>query len=179
MREGYSTYGGMAGRDLEALAVGYLEGSDDNYLKYRIDHSTYLGEQLKKEGVPICTPVGGHGVWIDSLKFAPHIPREEYPGLAITTAMYIEGGIRACELGSLAFSIRDEDTGEIISLPEVDLVRMAIPRRVYSYKHLDYTAAVIGEIYRNREKLGGYKVEKYPYIKYRTVFLGEMAPINE
>jgi tryptophanase len=179
MREGYSTYGGMAGRDLEALAVGYIEGSDENYLKYRIEHSTYLGEQLQKEGVPICTPVGGHGVWIDCQKFAPHIPQEQYPGLAITTAMYEEGGIRACELGSLAFSTRDEETGEILELPEIDLVRLAIPRRVYSYRHLDYTAAVIGEIYRNRQKLGGYKVEKFPYIKYRTVFLGEMAPINE
>lgn len=179
MREGYSTYGGMAGRDLEALAVGYLEGSDESYLKYRIEHCKYLGDQLIKEGVPICTPVGGHGVWIDCRAFAPHIPDEQYPGLAITTAMYIEGGIRACELGSLAFSTRNEETGEIIALPEVNLVRLAIPRRVYTYRHLDYTAAVLGEIYRNRNKLGGYKVVKYPYIKYRTVFLGTMAPINE
>ncbi len=177
MWEGYATYGGMSGRDMEALAVGYIEGSDEDYLRYRINHSKYLGDQLIKEGVPVNTPIGGHGVWIDSQRFAPHITPYEYPGLAITTALYIEGGIRACELGSLAFSTRDEVTGEILQLPEVDLVRLAIPRRVYSHRHLDYTAAVAGEIYRNRDKLTGFKVVKYPYIKYRTVFLGEMAPI--
>lgn len=178
MWEGYATYGGMAGRDLEALAIGYLEGCDEDYLKYRIEHSRYLGEQLQKYGVPINTPVGGHGVWIDNKSFAPHIKPEEYPGVAIVSAMYIEGGIRACELGNLAFSKRDEETGEILSFPEFDLTRLAIPRRVYTYRHLDYVAAVIGEIYKNRDQLKGYKVVKYPYIKYRTVFLGELAPIE-
>ena len=179
MWEGYATYGGMAGRDLEALAIGYMEGSDEDYLKYRINHALYLGEQLQKYGVPITTPVGGHGVWIDNKSFAPHIKPEEYPGVAITTAMYIEGGIRASELGNLAFSTRDEETGAIISLPEVDLTRLAIPRRVYSYRHLDYTAAVIGDIYKNRDKLVGFKVVRYPFIKYRTVFLGQMAPVTD
>ncbi len=178
MWEGYYTYGGMSGRDMEALAVGYVEGCDEEYLKYRINHSKYLGDQLIKEGVPITTPVGGHGIWIDSQSFAPHISPYEYPGLAITTALYVEGGIRACELGNLAFSIRDDETGEIVELPEVDLVRLAIPRRVYTYRHLDFTAAVLGEIYRNRDQLKGFKIVKYPFIKYRTVFLGEMAPVE-
>lgn len=178
MWEGYSTYGGMAGRDLEALAIGYIEGSDENYLRYRIDQAKYLGEKLQQHGVPITTPVGGHGVWIDNKSFAPHIDPKEYPGMAITTAMYIEGGIRACELGNLAFSTRDDITGEVISLPEVDLTRLALPRRVYTYRHLDYIAEVLGDIYKNRDKLKGFKVVKYPYIKYRTVFLGEMAPIE-
>lgn len=179
MWEGYATYGGMAGRDLEALAVGYIEGSDEEYLKYRIGHGKYLGEQMQKEGVPITTPVGGHGVWIDSGKFAPHIDPYEYPGVAIMIAMYLEGGIRCCELGNMSFAARNPDTGAVISLPEVDLVRLAIPRRVYSYRHLDYTAAVAGEIYRNSDKLKGFYVKKYPYIKYRTVFLGELSPIGD
>lgn len=178
MWEGYSTYGGMAGRDLEALALGYIEGSDENYLDYRIKHSQYLADKLQEYNVPICTPVGGHGVWIDNKAFAPHIAPEEYPGIAVTSAIYIEGGIRACELGNLAFSTRDDETGAIISLPEVDLTRLAIPRRWYTHRHLDYAAAVIGEVYKNRDKLKGYKVVKYPYVKYRTVFLGTLAPIE-
>ena len=138
-----------------------------------------LGTQLQKEGVPITTPVGGHGVWIDSQKFCPHIPPEQYPGVAITTALYIEGGIRACELGNLAFSKRDDKTGEILSFPEVDLVRLAIPRRVYTSRHMDYVAAVTGEVFKNGDKLEGFKVTHYPTIKYRTVFLGKLKPISE
>lgn len=178
MWEGYATYGGMSGRDMEALAIGYWEGSDDSYLEYRIGHSKYLGDCMIALGVPITTPVGGHGVWIDSQKFAPHIPPELYPGAAIVTAMYIEGSIRCCELGNLAFSKRDSETGEVISFPEVDLVRIAIPRRVYTYRQLEYTAEVAGEIYRNRNKLKGFRVSKYPYIKYRTVFLGELSEVD-
>lgn len=179
MWEGYATYGGMAGRDLEAMAVGYQEVVDENYLRYRIEQVKYLGTQLQKEGVPITTPVGGHGVWIDSQKFCPHIPPEQYPGVAITTALYIEGGIRACELGNLAFSKRDDKTGEILSFPEVDLVRLAIPRRVYTSRHMDYVAAVTGEVFKNGDKLEGFKVTHYPTIKYRTVFLGKLKPISE
>ncbi len=177
MWEGYITYGGMSGRDMEALAVGYNEGADFHYLQYRVEQARYLGELLEKEGVPHVTPAGGHGIWLDSKSIAPHIKPEEYPGVAITTALYIEGGIRACELGNLAFSKRDPKTGEILSLPEVDLVRLALPRRVYTYRHLDFVAAVISEIYKNRKKLGGYRVKKYASIPYRTVFLGEMEPI--
>ena len=179
MWEGNITYGGMSGRDMEALAVGYQEVCDFNYLKYRTEQAKYLGDQMQKEGIPIVTPVGGHGVWIDSKNFASHIPPEQYPGIAITTALYIEGGIRACELGNLAFSKRDDETGEIISLPEVDVVRLAIPRRAYTFRHLEYAAAVAGEVFRNRKKLRGFKVKKYPTIKYRTLFLGELSPIEE
>lgn len=177
MWEGYMTYGGMSGRDLEALAVGYEEGMDEHYLQYRIGQAQYLARKLQEEGVPIATPAGGHGVWIDSKKFCPHIDPYEYPGLAVTTALYIEGGIRACELGNLAFSVRDENTGEIVSLPEVDLVRLALPRRVYSSRHMDYIAAVAGEAYKNRDKLSGFKVKQYATIKYRTSFLGKMMPV--
>ncbi len=179
MWEGYMTYGGMAGRDLEALAVGYQEVIDENYLRYRIGQVRDLGEQMQKQGVPIVTPVGGHGIWIDSQSFCPHIPPEQYPGVAITTALYIEGGIRTCELGNLAFSKRNEETGEIISFPEVDLVRLAIPRRVYTSRHMDYVAEVAGFVLKNRENLSGFKVKKYATVKYRTVFLGQMMPINE
>jgi tryptophanase len=179
MWEGYMTYGGMAGRDLEALAIGYREGIDEHYLQYRIEQSQYLAKKLEEEQVPIALPAGGHGVWIDSKKFCPHIPPEEYPGIAVTTALYIEGGIRGCELGNLAFSKRNEETGGILQLPEVDLVRLAIPRRVYSSRQLDYVAAVAGEVYRNRKKLEGFKVKKYATIKYRTLFLGQMEPVNK
>lgn len=179
MWEGYMTYGGMAGRDLEALAVGYGEVIEEDYLRYRIGQMRYLGERLQKQGVPIVTPVGGHGVWIDSQSFCPHIPPEQYPGVAITTALYVEGGIRASELGNLAFSKRDEETGEVISFPEVDLVRLAVPRRVYTSRHMDYVAEVAGHAMRNRDLLVGFKVKKYARIKYRTVFLGEMMPVTE
>lgn len=179
MWEGYMTYGGMAGRDLEAMSVGYQEVIDENYLRYRIGQVRDLGVQMQKQGVPIVTPVGGHGVWIDSQSFCPHIPPEQYPGVAITTALYIEGGIRTCELGNLAFSKRNEETGEVISFPEVDLVRLAIPRRVYTSRHMDYVAEVAGYVMKNREKLAGFKVKKYATVKYRTVFLGQMMPANE
>lgn len=176
MWEGYATYGGMAGRDLEALAVGLREVMDEDYLRHRIGQVERFGERLQEYGVPIVTPVGGHGVWIDSQAFCPHIPPEEYPGVAITTALYVEAGIRASELGNLAFSTRNEETGEVIKFPEFDLVRMAIPRRVYTASHFDYAAAAIGRIYEKRGELRGFKVKKYAKIKYRTVFLGEMMP---
>jgi len=179
MWEGYMTYGGMAGRDLEALAIGYQEGIDEHYLEYRIGQSQYLAKKLQEENVPIALPAGGHGVWIDSKKFCPHIIPEAYPGIAVTTALYTEGGIRGCELGNLAFSKRNEETGDIIQLPEVDLVRLALPRRVYSSRHLDYVAAVAGEVYKNRKKLEGFKVKKYATIKYRTLFLGQMEPVKK
>lgn len=179
MWEGYMTYGGMSGRDLEALAIGYREGIDENYLQYRIEQSQYLARKLQEENVPIALPAGGHGVWIDSKKFCPHILPEEYPGIAVTTALYTEGGIRGCELGNLAFSKRNEETGDILQLPEVDLVRLAIPRRVYTSRHLDYVAAVAGEVYRNNKKLQGFKVKKYATIKYRTLFLGQMEPVGK
>ena len=179
MWEGYITYGGMAGRDLEALAIGLREVVDEAYLRYRVGQVQYLGERMVAEGVPICTPVGGHGVWIDSQRLCPHIDPLEYPGIAITTALYVEGGIRACELGNLAFSVRDEATGDIVQLPEVDLVRLAVSRRVYTSRHMDYVAAVAGEVLRHRERLFGFKVRRYAAIKYRTLFLGEMEPVGK
>jgi len=179
MWEGYVTYGGMSGRDMEAMAVGYREVVEETYLSYRIGQVRYLAEQLRKENIPITTPVGGHGVWIDSQAFCPHIPPELYPGVAITTAFYVEGGIRVCELGNLAFSRRDEKTGEVISFPEVDLVRLTIPRRVYTSRHMEYVAAVAGEVFRNRDRLRGFKVKRFPTIKYRTLFLGEMIPAGQ
>ena len=178
MWEGYATYGGMAGRDLEALAVGLREGVDERYLAYRIGQVRYLGECLQAAGVPITTPVGGHGVWIDSQRFCPHIAPEHYPGIAITTALYVEGGIRGCELGNLAFSKRDPFSGEVLAFPEVDLVRLAVPRRVYTSRHMEYVAAVAGEVYANRERLSGFQVKRYATIKYRTLFLGEMMPLS-
>ncbi len=178
MWEGYATYGGMAGRDLEALAVGLREVMDEDYLRHRIGQVERFGRQLQEYGVPIVTPVGGHGVWIDSQAFCPHIAPEHYPGVAITTALYVEAGIRASELGNLAFSTRNEETGEVIKFPEFDLVRLAIPRRVYTASHFDYAAAAIGRIYERREELRGFKVKKYATIKYRTVFLGEMMPVG-
>lgn len=179
MWEGYVTYGGMAGRDMEALAVGLREVVNEDYLFHRIEQVRYLGELLVKEEVPITTPIGGHGVWIDSQRFCPHIAPEHYPGVAITTALYVEGGIRASELGNLAFSKRDPATGEVIKFPEFDLVRLAVPRRVYTSRHMEYVAAIVGKIFRKRDQLKGYKVKTYAKIPYRTVFLGEMMPASE
>lgn len=177
MWEGYITYGGMAGRDMEALSVGYREAIDFDHLEHRVGQAKFLGSKMQEAGVPVVTPFGGHGVWIDSKGFAPHIPQGQYPGMAIAAAMYIEGGIRCCELGNLAFSKRDEKTGEVLSFPKVDLVRLALPRRVYTYRHLEYVAAIAGEVYKQRNELVGFRVRKYPLIKYRTVFLGELEPV--
>ena len=150
--EGFPTYGGLAGRDMEALAWGLREAVDEAYLRYRIGQVRYLAHRLREEGVPIVEPPGGHAVYIDILRLLPDWPREHLPGLAFTLALYREGGIRAAELGTVAFGRRDPETGEWI-FPRLELVRLAIPRRVYTQSHMDYVADVIAHVAREKETL--------------------------
>ncbi len=153
--EGFPTYGGLAGRDLEAVAIGLEEILDENYLQYRIRSTEYLGEKITAAGVPIIEPPGGHAIYIDAKRFLPNVPAHQFPGQSITCELYLEGGIRAVEIGSVMFGKYDEN-GNTIS-PPMELVRMAIPRRVYTQSHIDYVAEVVIEVYKNRNKLSGYK----------------------
>ena len=149
VREGFPTYGGLAGRDLEAVARGLWEGLDEQYLAYRIAHTKYLADRLEEEGIPILEPPGGHAVYLDVKRFLPHIPQPELPGQALACALYVEGGIRGVEIGSVAFAREDPETGEVI-YPDLELVRMAIPRRVYTQAHLDYVVETCRRIYEKR-----------------------------
>jgi tyrosine phenol-lyase len=154
--EGFPTYGGLAGRDLEAIAQGLEEVLDESYLQYRIRSVEYLGERLVAAGVPIIEPPGGHAIYIDAKRFLPNIPPENFPGQSIVGALYIEGGIRSVEIGSVMFGKYDEQ-GKLIP-PPMELVRLAIPRRVYTQSHIDYVLEVIIETYSNRNNLLGYKI---------------------
>ena len=151
--EGFPTYGGLAGRDMEAMAVGLYEGQNRDYLEYRIEHTAYLGRKLKEEGVPIVEPVGGHAVYVDAKGFLSHIPQCLFPGQALVVELYRQGGIRATEIGSVMFMHKSPD-GEI-TYPELDLVRLAIPRRVYTRGHLDYVAKIFGQLRKNRDEIPG------------------------
>jgi len=154
--EGFPTYGGLAGRDLEAVAQGLLEILDEHYLHYRIRSVEYLGEKLVAAGVPIIEPPGGHAIYIDAKRFLPNIPADQYPGQSIVCELYLEGGVRAVEIGSVMFGKYDKN-GKLIP-GMMELVRMAIPRRVYTQSHIDYLIEIIIEVYKNRDKLKGYKI---------------------
>ncbi len=154
--EGFPTYGGLAGRDLEAVAQGLEEVLDEHYLQYRIRSVEYLGERLVLAGVPIIEPPGGHAIYIDAKRFLPNIPPEQFPGQSIVSELYIEGGIRGVEIGSVMFGKYDTD-GKLIP-PPMELVRLAIPRRVYTQSHIDYVLEVILEVFNKRKKLKGYEI---------------------
>ncbi len=164
LREGFPTYGGLAGRDLEAIARGLWEGLGEDYLAYRLAHTQYLADRLLEAGIPIVEPPGGHAVYLDALRFLPHMPRDRFPGQALAIGLYLEGGIRAVEIGSVMFAHKDEKTGETI-YPDMELVRLAFPRRVYTRSHLDYVADTIIGLYEKREELRGVR------IVYETRFL--------
>ena len=151
--EGFPTYGGLAGRDLEAIAVGLEEIVDEAYLKYRIRSIEYLGEKLDEGNIPYLKPTGGHALYIDAKAFLPHIPVDQYPGQALACALYLEGGIRGVEIGSVMFGKYDTE-GKLVSPPN-ELVRLAIPRRTYTQSHVDYLAEVIAEVYAKRENIRG------------------------
>lgn len=155
--EGFPTYGGLAGRDLEAVAQGLEEVVDEHYLQYRIRSTEYLGEKVVAAGVPIIEPPGGHAIYIDAKRFLPNISPSQYPGQSIVCELYIEGGVRAVEIGSVMFGKYDKKTGELIS-PPMELVRLAIPRRVYTQSHIDFVAEVVIEVFKNRDKLKGYEI---------------------
>jgi len=154
--EGFPTYGGLAGRDLEAIAIGLHEVLDEHYLQYRIRSIEYLTEKLIAAGVPVMQPAGGHAVYLDALAFLPHLPPDQYPGQALSCALYKEGGIRSVEIGSLMFGKYD-NAGQLI--PAVmELVRLAIPRRVYTQSHIDYVAEMIIQVFKDRESIKGLKI---------------------
>jgi len=167
--EGFLTYGGLAGRDLEAIARGLIEVQDEDYLAYRIGQVRYLGQLLEERGIPILKPTGGHAVYIDSLKFLPHIPRAEFPGQSLVVNLYLEAGIRAVEVGSFMFAQKDPRTGAL-KYPDLDLVRLALPRRVYTGGHLEYVAEAVNELYIKRRLLRGMKVIDQPDSPLRHFF---------
>ncbi|HRP01161.1 MAG TPA: tryptophanase [Candidatus Kapabacteria bacterium] len=154
--EGFITYGGMTRRDLEALAQGFVEVMDENYLNYRVGQVKYLGDKLIEAGVPILVPTGGHAVYLDAKRFAPHIKPEHFPGQSVLSELYLVGGIRAVEIGSLMFGKNDSDGNHIA--PPMELVRLAIPRRVYTKSHIDYIAEACIETFAHKKSLRGMKL---------------------
>lgn len=165
--EGYTTYGGLSGRDMEAIAIGLQEVFLPDYLKYRIRSTTYVGEKLREKGVPIMWPVGGHAVYIDAKAFYPNIPVAEFPGQALACDLYLEGGIRSCEIGSVMFGKYNKD-GQL--QPAVnELVRLAIPRRVYTQSHMDYVVETFDALLGYREKQHGYAITyEPPFLRHFT-----------
>ena len=161
LREGFYTYGGLAGRDLDAIAVGLYEGLDEAYLAYRLNQTAYLAQRINDAGIPTIQPAGGHAVYIDAGSVLPHIPHGGFPGQSLTIELYLEGAIRGCEIGSVMFAHPDPDTGEII-YPKLELVRLAIPRRVYTQSHMDYVADTLATIAHRKTSLRGYKFTYAP-----------------
>ena len=172
--EGFPTYGGLAGRDLEAIAIGLEEVLDENYLQYRIRSIEYLTAKLIEAGVPVMQPAGGHAVYLDAKEMLPHIPPSQYPAQALAGALYLEGGIRSVEIGSLMFGKYDENKNLIPS--RMELVRLAIPRRVYTQSHIDYVAEVIIEVYKNKASIKGLQItEEAPTLRH---FTAKLKPIQ-
>ncbi|MBI3788257.1 MAG: tryptophanase [Ignavibacteriales bacterium] len=166
--EGFPTYGGLAGRDLEAIAQGLEEIVDEHYLTYRIRSVEYLGEKLISAGIPIVQPPGGHAIYLDAKRFVAHIPPEQYPGQAIVCELYRLGGIRTVEIGSVMFGKYDKATHKLIPAA-MELVRLAIPRRVYTQSHIDYVAEIAKEVYANRKALRGVVItEEAPMLRHFT-----------
>ena len=162
LTEGYPTYGGLAGRDLEAIAVGLQEALEEDYLRYRIASTAYLGNHVAERGVPIVQPPGGHAIYIDARAFLPHVPREQFPGVALATELYLEGGIRSVEIGSLMFG----------RAAQMDLVRLAIPRRVYTQSHIDYVVEVILSVWEKRQSIRGFRLKfEAPFLRHFTAQL--------
>ena len=163
LREGFPTYGGLAGRDLDAMAVGLKEGLDESYLSYRLEQTAYFAASLLDAGIPIIEPAGGHAIYVDAGSFLPHIPPHEFPGQSLAANLYLEGGIRTSEIGSVMFAYPDPKTGEMIH-PKLELVRLAIPRRVYTQSHFDYTTKILCKIGENRKSIKGYKITYQPVL---------------
>jgi len=157
LTEGYVTYGGLAGRDLEAMAQGFQEVLDEDYLRYRIRSAEYVGEKLLGAGIQIVEPPGGHAIYLDACAFCPHLPRDQFPGQALVVALYRHAGIRACEIGSVMFGGRGD-------VPPLELVRLAIPRRVYTQSHMDYVVEAIIELFGQRDRIRGLRMVDAPLV---------------
>jgi tyrosine phenol-lyase len=167
LTEGYPTYGGLAGRDLEAIAVGLQEALEENYLHYRVTSTAYLGDHIAARGVPIVQPPGGHAIYLDARAFLPHVPAGQFPGVALGAELYLAGGIRTVEIGSLMFG----------AAAKMDLVRLAIPRRVYTQSHIDYVVEVILEVWAARESIRGMKISyEAPFLRH---FTARMETVDE
>lgn len=163
LREGFPTYGGLAGRDLDAIAAGLWEGLDEQYLAYRLGQTAYLAERLLQAGIPIIEPPGGHAVYVDAGRLLPHIPQAAFPGQSLAVELYRAGGVRAVEIGSVMFAYPNPETGAIMH-PALELVRLAIPRRVYTQSHLDYVAEILSEIAARKATLRGYRFTYAPQL---------------
>ena len=173
LTEGFPTYGGLAGRDLEAIAQGLREVVDEDYLRYRVRSTAYLGEALDAAGVPLVKPFGGHAVYLDARRLLPHIPPLEYPGQALAIALYREGGIRGCEIGSVMFGRHPDGTE---SAAPMELVRLAIPRRTYTQSHVDYVIEIVRFVAGKAAELRGVRiVDQPPALRH---FTARFAPIG-
>ena len=169
LTEGFPDYGGLAGRDLDAIAVGLHEAVEESFLEHRVGQVRYLAERLQDLGIPIVRPPGGHAVFIDAKNFLPGIPASEFPGQALACALYLEGGIRSCEIGSLMFSRKGES-------PRLELVRLAIPSRVYTTSHLDFVAECAARVFNRRNELGGLRLTNDP--PFLRHFTAELACVR-
>ena len=168
LTEGFPTYGGLAGRDLDAIAIGLKEIMQEDYLNYRIASTSYLGNHIAERGVPIVQPPGGHAIYIDAKAMLPHIPAYQYPGQALVAELYLEAGIRSVEIGSVMFARKDHKTGEEIPAPN-ELVRLAVPRRVYTQSHIDYVVEAILQVYQRRKTIRGMRiVYEAPFLRHFT-----------
>jgi tryptophanase len=166
LTEGYPTYGGLAGRDLEAVGIGIQEALNEDYLRYRIASTGYLGKHISEQGVPIIQPPGGHAVYIDARAFLPHLPQAQFPGVALANELYLEGGIRSVEIGTLMFD----------QAARMDLVRLAVPRRVYTQSHIDYVVEVILDVWKRRQLITGLRlVSSAPFLRHFTARLAPLA----
>jgi tyrosine phenol-lyase len=166
LTEGYPTYGGLAGRDLEAVGIGIQEALDEYYLRYRIASTAYLGRHISEQGVPIVQPPGGHAIYIDARAFLPHIPPEQFPAVALANELYLEGGIRSVEIGTLMFGDK----------ARMDLVRLAIPRRVYTQSHIDYVVEVVLDVWNQRRQIQGLRlICGAPFLRHFTARLAPLA----
>jgi tyrosine phenol-lyase len=166
LTEGYPTYGGLAGRDLEAIAVGLQEALAVDYLQYRITSTAYLGNHIAEHGVPIVQPPGGHAIYLDARAFLPHIPAEQFPAVALATELYLEGGIRSVEIGRLMFG----------AAAQMDLVRLAIPRRVYTQSHIEYVVEILLEVWKKRDAVRGLKLTyEAPFLRH---FTARLEPVS-
>jgi len=172
LTEGFPTYGGLAGYDLEAIARGLEEVVEAPYLNYRIRSTAYLGETLSAAGVPIIEPPGGHAIYIDARALLPHIPPLQYPGIALVNALYLEGGVRGVEIGTVMFGLHPDGTEHAGAM---DLVRLAIPRRVYTQSHIDYVGEVVAAVAARRDHLRGYRIVKAPSVLRH--FTAHLAPL--
>jgi tryptophanase len=174
--EGFPTYGGLAGRDLEAMSRGLREVLDEAYLRFRIGQVRYLGELLDQAGVPLLKPIGGHAVYLNAKEFLPHIAREQFPAQALAVALYREYGIRGVEIGTVMFGKKNPTTGTII-YPELEMVRLAIPRRVYTNMQITYVAESIAELYQRRDMVAGLSmVYEAPVLRHFTARFEELQP---